>query len=69
MTKRLLIELARKYTEHELVRKDRRVNIIMFIKFPNVPKMIRIGGIIRLSQNEISSNVLLKLVKKFDIIR
>jgi len=41
---KLLTEPAKKYIEHGLVRKVRRVNIIKFNTFPNVPRMIRSGG-------------------------
>jgi len=55
------MEPAKKYIEHGLIRKVRRVNTIKFNTFPIVPKMIRKGGIQRFNQNDKEFKLLTKL--------
>jgi hypothetical protein len=63
------MEPAKKYIEHGLVRKVRRVNTIRFNTFPNVPKAIRKGGIQRLIQDATEYILLGKLDIAIDMIK
>jgi hypothetical protein len=63
------MEPAKKYIEHGLVRKVRRVNIIRFSTFPNVPKTIRKGGIQRFIQDATEFILLAKLDIAIDMIK
>ncbi len=63
----MLIEPIKKYIEHGLVRKERRVNIIIFNKFPNAPKMIWKIGIIWLIQNAAEVKFAIRLKVEFDM--
>jgi hypothetical protein len=63
------MEPAKKYIEHGLVRKVRRVNIIRFNTFPNVPKAIRKGGMQRFIQDAAEFILLGKLDIAIDMIK
>jgi hypothetical protein len=63
------MEPAKKYIEHGLVRKVRRVNIIRFSTFPNVPKPIRKGGIQRFIQDAAEFILVAKLDIAIDMIK
>jgi hypothetical protein len=65
----LLIEPAKKYNEHGLVRKVGRVNIMIFNKFPNVPKAISTGGEMRFIHNTPAFKFAIRPLVVLDMIR